>query len=548
MHKPPKASASRVASPTRYSTVAIALHWAIALALVVQIVLGWRIGDADGATRSAILQLHKTVGVAILLLTLARFAWRRINPPPPTDSSLTPLEKLASHWVHVGFYSALLALPLTGWALVSVQRIGAMKLVGGVRWPDFPLVTRLPGPVQDLLADLADKAHTALVWVMFALLALHLLGALKHHFLSKDATVSRMAPGTKPGRILEPRFWAAPVIIAALAGLAYAVRAPEPAERPKVAKMADADIVLDVVQPALNHRCGSCHNDDQPKGGLSLTNYDGMVQGGRGGTALVAGDPAKSTLLQRVSLPADNPKSMPKDGKTPLSKAEITAIRWWISQGAPRSARIDSLKMTPEAKDALTAILGGDDNAGGGDSHEAPLPVVPAADKAVVDKVVSQGFIVRRLNTTSNLLVADYVAPRPATPEAIADLARLGPQLEQLNLRHAGITDAEVHTVSAFANLRRLRLEENPVTDAAAKDIAALKALTYVNLTNTKVTDAGFALVAALPRLQELYVWGAAIGQPAIDKAKAEHKGVIIYAGLKPADVKVDAKVMQPTN
>ena len=175
-------------------------------------------GDADGATRSAILQLHKTVGVAILLLTLARFGWRRLNPPPAMDSSLTPLEKLASHWVHVGFYSALLALPLTGWALVSAQRIGAMKLVGGVRWPDFPLITRLPGPVQDLLADLTDKAHTALVWVMFALLALHVLGALKHHFVSKDATVSRMAPGATPGRILEPRFWAAPVIIAALAG------------------------------------------------------------------------------------------------------------------------------------------------------------------------------------------------------------------------------------------------------------------------------------------------------------------------------------------
>jgi len=548
MHKPPQAPAIRVASPLRYSTVAIALHWAIAAALVVQIVLGWRIGDADGATRSAILQLHKTVGVAILLLTLARFAWRRLNPPPAMDSSLTPLEKLASHWVHVGFYSALLALPLTGWALVSAQRIGAMKLVGGVRWPDFPLITRLPGPVQDLLADLTDKAHTALVWVMFALLALHVLGALKHHFVSKDATVSRMAPGTTPGRILEPRFWAAPVIIAALAALGYAVKAPEPAERPRIARMADADIFLDVVQPALNHRCGSCHNDDQPKGGLSLTNYDGLVQGGRSGTALVAGDPAKSTLLQRVSLPADNPKYMPKDGKTPLSKPELAAISWWIAQGAPRSAKVSSLKMTPDAKAALTAILGGDDNAAGGDTRDAPLPVVPAADKAVVDKAVSEGFIVRKLNMSSNLLVADYVATKPATPEVIADLARLGPQLEQLNLRHAGITDAEVHTVAGFSNLRRLRLEENPVTDAAARDIAALKALTYVNLTNTKVTDAGFAQVAALPRLQELYIWGAAIGQPAIDKAKAQRKDVIIYAGLKAADVKVDAKVMQPTN
>jgi cytochrome b561 len=541
--------APRVVTRSRYSSVAIGLHWVIAAALVIQIVLGWRIDDAEGATRSAILQLHKTIGVTILVLTVARLAWRIANPPPAMDASLTPLEKRASHGVHLAFYGALLALPLTGWAMVSAQRIGAMKLLGGVRWPDFPIITRLPGGVQDVLADLSDKAHTALVWVMFALLALHILGALKHHYISKDATLSRMAPGAKPGRILEPRLLAVPAVVLGLAGIGYAIKAAEAPERPKIARMGDADIFADVVQPALNHRCGSCHNDDQPKGGLSLASYDGIVQGGRGGTSLIAGDPARSELFHRVSLPADNPKYMPKDGKTPLSKAEIAVISWWISQGAPRSAKISSLKMTPAAKDALSAILGGDDgDNGGGDSREAPLPVVPAADKAVIDKVVSEGFIVRRLNMSSNLLVADYVSPKPATPAVIADLAKLGPQLEQLNLRHAGITDAEVHVIAGFANLRRLRLEENPVTDAAAKDIAALKALTYVNLTNTKVTDAGFAQVAALPKLQELYVWGAAIGQPAIDKAKAERKGVIIYAGLKASDVKIDTKIMQPTN
>ncbi len=498
-------------------------------------------------TRTAILQLHKTVGVAILVLTVARLGWRLTNPPPPMDSSLTSMEKRASHWVHLAFYGALLALPLTGWAMVSAQRVGAMKLLGGVRWPDFPIITSLPGGVQDLLADTTDKAHTALVWVMFALLALHVLGALKHHYISKDATVSRMAPGAKPGKILEPRLLAVPVIVVALGAVGYAIKATEPPERPKVVKMANADIFLDVVQPSLNHRCGYCHNDDQPKGGLSVASYEGIVQGGRSGTSLVSGDPAKTELFHRVTLPVENPKYMPKDGKTPLSKPEITAISWWIAQGAPRSARISILKLTPEAKDALTAILGGDDS-GDSDSREAPLPVVPAADKTLVDKVVADGFIVRKLNKTSNLLVADYVASKPATPEAIADLAKIGQQMAQLNLRHAGVTDAELHTVASFTNLRRLRLEENAVTDAAAKDIVALKALTYVNLTNTKVTDAGFAQVATLPQLQELYIWGTAITQPAIDKAKAARKGVIIYAGLKASDVKAETKIVQPTN
>jgi cytochrome b561 len=549
MHVTAEAPAARVATQTRYSSVAIVLHWSIAAALALQIVLGWRIGDVEGVTRSAVLQLHKTIGVAILVLTVARLVWRLAKKPPAMDSSLTPLEKLASHWVHIGFYAALLALPLTGWAMVSAQRVGAMKLLGGVQWPDFPVITALPGGLQDTLADVLDKSHTALVWVMFALLALHVLGALKHHYVSKDPTVSRMAPGAKPGKILEPRLIAIPVAVAALAGIGYAIKAAEPPARPKIAKLGDADIFLDAVQPVLNHRCGYCHNDDQPKGGLSLASYDGIVQGGRGGSSIVPGNPAKSELYHRVILPSADPKYMPRDGKTPLSKNEITAIAWWISQGAPRSAKISSLKLTPDAKAALTAIVGGDDSSGDETgSKEAPLPVVPAADPVQIKKLEGEGFILRKLNKASNLLVVDYVSPKPTTPEALADLAKLGPQLVDLNLRHAGVTDAEVHAIAGFSHLRRLRLEENAITDAGAKDVATLKDLTYLNLTNTKITDVGFAQVAALPRLEEFYVWGTTVSQGAIDKMKAERKGVILYAGLTAKDVKVETKVMQPTN
>ena len=548
MHTRAEAVATPVASPARYSTVAIVLHWAIAAALALQIVLGWRIGDVEGVTRTAVLQLHKTIGVTILVLTVVRLIWRLTKTPPAADGSLTPLERLASHGVHLGFYGALLALPLTGWAMASAQRIGSMKLLGGLHWPDFPIITALPGGVQDILADLLDKSHTALVWVMLALLALHVLGALKHHYISKDPTVARMAPGTRPGRILEPRLIAIPLALAALAGIGYAIKAAEPAARPKIARMGDADIFLDVVQPALNHRCGYCHNDDQPKGGLSVASYEGLVQGGRSGTAIASGDPARSALYHRVILPTADPKYMPKDGKTPLSKNEIAVISWWIAQGAPRSARISSLKLTPDAKAALTAILGGDDGAEGSSAKDAPLPVVAAADQAQVRKLEGQGFILRKFNKATNLLVVDYVSPKPVSAEAIADLARLGPQLIDLNLRHAGITDAQVHTIAGFSHLRRLRLEENAITDAAARDIAGLKDLTYLNLTNTKVTDAGFAQVAALPNLRELYVWGTTVSLPAIDRIKAERKGVTLYAGVTAKDVKVETKVMQPTN
>jgi hypothetical protein len=323
--------------------------------------------------------------------------------------------------------------------------------------------------------------------------------------------------------------------------------------RPKPKDLASADIFLDVVQPALDQRCSGCHNNSKKSGGLSVASYDTLMKGGSKGAVITPGNATGSDLFHRVNLSPDSGDFMPKDGKTPLNKNEISAIGWWIQQGAPKSAAVGSLKLTADASSAIQAIIGA--QGGGGDDDEVAvaagetaLPVVPEADKAAVAKVVDEGFIVRKVAKNSNLVDVDYISPKPVTPEIIADLNKFGPNILRLNLRRASVTDAMVKTISGFKNLRRLRLEENAITDAGAKDIAGLKDLTYVNLTNTKVTDAGFSDVAALPKLQRLYVWGTTITPAAVDKVKAARKDVILYAGLTAKDVPVETKVMIPAN
>jgi hypothetical protein len=325
--------------------------------------------------------------------------------------------------------------------------------------------------------------------------------------------------------------------------------------RPKPKDLASADIFLDVVSPALQQRCSGCHNNSKRSGGFSVADYDTIMKGGSKGPVIVAGNPTGSDLFHRVNLTPDSPQFMPKDGKTPLNKNEITAIGWWIQQGAPKSANVGSLKLTADASSAIQSVIGA--SGGGGDEEaavgsngagESPLPTVPEADKAAVAKVVDEGFIVRKVAKNSNLLDVDYISPKPMTADMIADLAKFGPSILRLNLRRAGVTDAMVKTIVTFKNLRHLRLERNDVTDAAAKDIATLKDLTYVNLTNTKVTDAGFSEIAALPKLQRFYVWGTTVTPGAVDKVKASRKDVILYAGLTPKDVPVETKVLSPVN
>jgi hypothetical protein len=324
--------------------------------------------------------------------------------------------------------------------------------------------------------------------------------------------------------------------------------------RPKPVDLASADIFLDVVQPALEQRCSSCHNNTKTSGGLSLASYETLMKGGSKGSVITPGNPSTSDLFRRVTLTSDRSDFMPRNSKTPLNKNEVAAIGWWISQGAPKSAMVGNLQLTAEASSAINALIGAaggvgeEEDAPAEGPDEAPLPQVAEADKAAMAKVAQEGFIVRKVANGSNLMDVDYVSAHPVTAEMINDLASFGPNILRLNLRHAGVTDAEVKTIAGFSNLRRLRLEENAITDTAAADIAGLKNLTYLNLANTNVTDAGLDQVSTLPKLSRVYVWGPTITLAAVDKVKAMCKDLTVDLGLTAKDIPVETNIIAPAN
>ena len=112
----------------RYSTVAIVLHWLIAGLLVWIVLLGWEASDVQGSAKVAPLQLHKPLGILVLLLTLARLAWRLSHRPPTISPHLKPWERKLATVAHWGFYVILLALPLTGWAMVSASKANVVPV------------------------------------------------------------------------------------------------------------------------------------------------------------------------------------------------------------------------------------------------------------------------------------------------------------------------------------------------------------------------------------------------------------------------------------
>ena len=233
--------ASAAAHPRhRYTTVAIVLHWLIAAAILFQIILGWRMGDEPkGPATYAIFQLHKSIGITILLLSLGRLAWRLTHRPPPHPPTQARWETLASKIVHVAFYVIMIGLPLTGWIIVSASRLTIPTVLYGViPWPHLPFLPELAAGPKHIWREIGENGHGLLVKLTYGLLALHLGAVAKHQLLDRDEVFGHMAAGAKPGW-KEPRAWlaAAGLVAVVFAGYAY-----KPAVKPRAAPAAPADI------------------------------------------------------------------------------------------------------------------------------------------------------------------------------------------------------------------------------------------------------------------------------------------------------------------
>ena len=179
----------------RYTLVAIALHWAMAIGIAILAVLGLVMAHVklDPMRLFQLYQLHKSVGITVLLAAVLRLAWRLIHHPPALPASMPRLERKAASAAHVLLYGFLFGLPLTGWALVSVSVLAIPTVLYGViPWPHLPILSTLPNkaPVEAVF----KLVHAYGAYALIALVAGHAAAALRHHFIIHDDVLLRMLP------------------------------------------------------------------------------------------------------------------------------------------------------------------------------------------------------------------------------------------------------------------------------------------------------------------------------------------------------------------
>ena len=222
---------------SRYTTGAIVLHWTIALLIAVQILSGFAMTDilANGSPlQFQAYQLHKSLGISVLVLTIARILWRAFNPPPPEPASVGRREGFIAHTIHMVFYSLLIIIPLSGWLLITVAPVRIETILffqSWLPWPNLPGFSGLSSDAKSSLTAVTEWVHAVLAYGMGLLVALHVAGAVKHH-LADGAFIRRMAlktAGDGPRNSYgHATTWLVTLVFAgAMVGAATLARAPE---------------------------------------------------------------------------------------------------------------------------------------------------------------------------------------------------------------------------------------------------------------------------------------------------------------------------------
>ncbi len=181
----------------RWGGLAQIFHWLMAVLILGAGIAGlFMSGMPNSPQKINVYALHKSIGLSVLALALLRLAWR-LADGRPNDVPMPRWQKLVAHAVHGLLYLLMLALPLSGWLYNSAAGFP-------LQWFRIVQLPSLTGGADPALKAFAHEAHETLFWLLVALLALHVGGALKHQLIDRDGLLARMLPARRGVRPADP--------------------------------------------------------------------------------------------------------------------------------------------------------------------------------------------------------------------------------------------------------------------------------------------------------------------------------------------------------
>jgi cytochrome b561 len=185
----------------RFNPLQRTLHWLMAVCILAMLFIGVGMVSTVASEYLTLVNIHKPLGILILILALIRLVVRLVYGAPPLPLDLPEPMKLAAYLSHYALYALMIAMPLIGWAMLSAAEYPV------VIWPGIWLPQILP--LDPSLHTLLWNAHFYLAFLFFALILMHLAAALFHALIRRDGVFDAMGPHLTHDEI-EPAEWREP--------------------------------------------------------------------------------------------------------------------------------------------------------------------------------------------------------------------------------------------------------------------------------------------------------------------------------------------------
>jgi uncharacterized membrane protein len=277
-------------------------------------------------------------------------------------------------------------------------------------------------------------------------------------------------------------------------------------------------VFSDMLLPVFEAKCLSCHNDERAKSDFSMTSYQHLLRGGESGhPAVVAGKPDSSEVYRRIILPEGDNDRMPPEGKTPLSPAEITLLKFWIAAGASDSLGATQALRTDTLKQVIAGLLPELEKY----RRRARIRKMKLTElKSELREVAADLDIEIRPDSVADddlFSLRMKFPPAPFNNDQFSELRPYFDVFSRVSLASSGIDDAGLYYIGQMQNVRELYLQKTALKGPGILYLQKLPKLEVLNLSFTRIDDKAALDLLKFPSLREVYLYRTSTSMQVIE-------------------------------
>ncbi|MFZ1456679.1 MAG: FN3 associated domain-containing protein [Saprospiraceae bacterium] len=296
-----------------------------------------------------------------------------------------------------------------------------------------------------------------------------------------------------------------------------------------IAVDSNTTVFTSVVEPILEKKCYTCHNEEKTKGDLIMTDSVSMMKGGESGRILIPGNADSSFMVQSFLLPIEDEKHMPPDGKPQLTAQEKEILIAWINAGASYSMTANAYVAEEPLRKLYEANV---------KTKKDKIYTFSDLDSKTLASFNTHYMSVRPLNAGSPAVKASLFLASAYSPEHLKTLLKAKQQLIHLHLADMPVTDADLESVSQFTVLEKLILNGTKITDQGVLKLASLGHLEDLSLANTNVTKAIEPLFGNIKTLKQIFISDTKIPDQTVSEWQKKYPA-ITFNKLASEDLKI---------